>query len=329
MILGISRFKVLNGREPDVKEAFFNRPQLVDSVPGFLGMETFTETKDQTAFYLVTRWTDEHSFRAWHASPAHHQSHRGMPKGLRLDASFAEIIVLERLADAGRPRTLAEAVQDCGALITETIAGSSVLHLFVCDSNGEIKLCNAIAVQGLGLTVDEILGKQLATFLVPSDAEKVMELVRSTKRDCKISHVLNFVSTTNEPRTLVCRIDCHPSHFALIGEQSVDQELSHYYELHDLNNQLATLARENARKTKELAQANAKLQSTLDELNRSYWHLSKVAEVMPMCVVCGKIKSDEAQWQDVAEYFRTNSLLVSHGCCPPCQQTLEKKMGLE
>jgi heme-degrading monooxygenase HmoA len=85
MILAISRFKVINGLEAEVHEAFSKRPHLVDDAVGFLGMETFTGVRDDTAFYLVTRWTDEEAFRTWHSSPAHHQSHKGIPKGLKLD----------------------------------------------------------------------------------------------------------------------------------------------------------------------------------------------------------------------------------------------------
>jgi heme-degrading monooxygenase HmoA len=99
MIAGLSRFKVANGFEAQVKDAFLHRPHLVDHVPGFLGMETFTEEKDGTAFYLLTRWTDAESFRAWHASPAHHASHRGIPKGLKLDPTFTKVWVLDRLVD--------------------------------------------------------------------------------------------------------------------------------------------------------------------------------------------------------------------------------------
>jgi len=62
MILAISRFRVANGMENAVKEAFFNRPHNVDSAPGYLGMETFTDSTDEAIFYLVTRWTDADSF---------------------------------------------------------------------------------------------------------------------------------------------------------------------------------------------------------------------------------------------------------------------------
>jgi hypothetical protein len=114
-----------------------------------------------------------------------------------------------------------------------------------------------------------------------------------------------------------------------VGEPAIAEELALQTELNELNNQLATLARQNARKTKELAQANARLESALAELNRSHWHLRKVAEVLPMCLGCGKIKSSDAKWQDVAEYFHHNSLWVSHGCCPDCQKMLAQEWGFE
>jgi hypothetical protein len=71
---------------------------------------------------LITRWTDQNSFRRWHfelSSPAHHQSPRGMPKGLRLDPAFTRIFVLERLTDAARPRSMSEIVVDSQTLMTD------------------------------------------------------------------------------------------------------------------------------------------------------------------------------------------------------------------
>lgn len=97
MILVISRFRVQNGLEGQVRAAFLARPHLVDSVAGFLGMETFTASTDPALFYLVTRWTDEASYQCWHRSEQHHRSHRGIPKGLKLDASFTQVVLLERI----------------------------------------------------------------------------------------------------------------------------------------------------------------------------------------------------------------------------------------
>jgi heme-degrading monooxygenase HmoA len=97
VILALSRFKVANGLENDVARAFLNRPRMVEQAEGFLGMEVFTDSKDASVFYLYTRWTTESAFRQWHASEAHHASHKSIPKGLKLDAAFTQLIVMESL----------------------------------------------------------------------------------------------------------------------------------------------------------------------------------------------------------------------------------------
>ena len=55
MILVTSRFRVANGMEQRVKEAFHNRSRLVEDAPGFLGMEVFNESNDPSVFLLLTR----------------------------------------------------------------------------------------------------------------------------------------------------------------------------------------------------------------------------------------------------------------------------------
>src|SRR5213592_3364250 len=82
MIVALSRFRVANNLEQDVRDAFLRRPGLVDNVPGFIGLEVFTDMADPATFYLLTRWTDVESFHRWHSSPAHANSHAGIPKGL-------------------------------------------------------------------------------------------------------------------------------------------------------------------------------------------------------------------------------------------------------
>lgn len=99
MILALSRFKVANGLEDSVARAFVNRPRLVEHAEGFLGLEVFTDGGDASVFYLSTRWTSQAAFRQWHASEAHHASHKGIPAGLKLDPAFTQLIVMERLCD--------------------------------------------------------------------------------------------------------------------------------------------------------------------------------------------------------------------------------------
>ena len=49
---------------------------------GFCSLEVLTDNADPSVFLLLTRWSDEESFRAWQRSEAHPESHELIPKGL-------------------------------------------------------------------------------------------------------------------------------------------------------------------------------------------------------------------------------------------------------
>ena len=89
--VSISRFRVRNGMEGDVADAFRTRPHLVDDAPGFVRMDVLSPAEDASEFWLVTYWTDEDSFRAWHHGHTFRESHAAIPKGLKLDATATEL----------------------------------------------------------------------------------------------------------------------------------------------------------------------------------------------------------------------------------------------
>lgn len=80
----LSRFVIANGMADEVKAAFRNRPHLVDGASGYLRMEVISPVDCPTEIWLLTFWADEPSFRTWHHSHLYHESHRGIPKGLKL-----------------------------------------------------------------------------------------------------------------------------------------------------------------------------------------------------------------------------------------------------
>lgn len=84
MFVAMSSFVVANGMSDAVRDAFVNRPHLVEAAPGFVRMEVMTPLDCPDELWLLTYWRDEASFQSWHHSPAHHHSHRGIPKGLKL-----------------------------------------------------------------------------------------------------------------------------------------------------------------------------------------------------------------------------------------------------
>ena len=91
MVTIISRFRVRNGLEGEVRAAFIKRPRLVEKAAGFRGLDVLTDGSDRSIFLLLTRWTDNESFQAWHRSEGHRQSHELTPKGLKLDSSFTSL----------------------------------------------------------------------------------------------------------------------------------------------------------------------------------------------------------------------------------------------
>lgn len=99
MLVALSRFTIANGMADEVRTAFRQRPHLVDRAPGFLSMEVMSPVGDAAEIWLVTRWVDEQSYRTWHRGHDYHESHKGIPKGLKLVPKSTEITLFEVFAD--------------------------------------------------------------------------------------------------------------------------------------------------------------------------------------------------------------------------------------
>ena len=97
MVTVLSRFVVANGMEAEVREAFANRPHLVEKAPGFLRLEVLSPAEDPKEFWLMTYWETEEHFHEWHKRHRH-ESHQMMPKGLKLDAAGTKVQVLKHVA---------------------------------------------------------------------------------------------------------------------------------------------------------------------------------------------------------------------------------------
>jgi heme-degrading monooxygenase HmoA len=97
--LAVSKFKVANDMAAEVRDAFVNRPHLVDDAPGFVRMEVVRPVDDVNEFWLLTWWDDEASFRTWHHSHLYRDSHKGIPRGLKLDPTATEVRFFERVTD--------------------------------------------------------------------------------------------------------------------------------------------------------------------------------------------------------------------------------------
>jgi len=87
----LSKFVIANGMAAEVKAAFRERPHFVDGAPGFVRMEVLSPLERQEEIWLITYWTDAESFEAWHHGHQYKESHRGIPRGLKLVPGETEI----------------------------------------------------------------------------------------------------------------------------------------------------------------------------------------------------------------------------------------------
>lgn len=99
MFVALSHFTIANDKSDDVRTAFRRRPHLVDHAPGFISMEVMSPLDNQAEVWLVTRWHDEQSYRTWHRSHEYQESHKGIPKGLKLVPGTANVRLFQVFAE--------------------------------------------------------------------------------------------------------------------------------------------------------------------------------------------------------------------------------------
>jgi heme-degrading monooxygenase HmoA len=257
MVLVTSRFRVANGTERAVEAAFLNRPHLVDAAEGFLRMDVFKDEDDTAVFHLFTYWRDTNSFRAWHRSGAHHESHRFIPKGLKLDPRYTQILTMELLGDW----SAGSAIGDSASFLDGALLRSRTVHYLVASLDGTIRTCSEAVSAALGASTDELLTSSLWRWLTEADAESLRQRVMRRDTPASEQFPINFVDSQHSPYTVECRLTIRPDGFILIGgPPPKDRRLD--AELMQLNNELSVLSRENARRGRELGKALAELKET-------------------------------------------------------------------
>ena len=94
----VSKFVIANQMQEEVREAFRHREHLVDEAPGFLRMEVISPLDHPEEIQLLTFWSDREAFNRWHHSHLYHDSHKGIPKGLKLLPGETAIREFEHVA---------------------------------------------------------------------------------------------------------------------------------------------------------------------------------------------------------------------------------------
>jgi len=89
--VALSKFAVINGTVEQVKQAFRERPHLVDGAEGFIRLEVLTPTDNADEIWLLTYWANADCYHIWHKSHLYRDSHKGIPKGIKLDPKMTEL----------------------------------------------------------------------------------------------------------------------------------------------------------------------------------------------------------------------------------------------
>jgi diguanylate cyclase (GGDEF)-like protein len=260
MVTVISRFRVRNGFEDQVRAAFLARPRLVENETGFCGLEVLTDASDGSVFLLITRWTSEAAFRSWHSSTAHHASHELIPQGLKLDASFTQIVIGNRIEDLHGAITINDAIEGQTVALSRWVLDSDTVFAMILNPDGTIRLRNRAAKRMFPAHPDSSIDVKIWEFLVCSEAESLARRLSDPEARNEDSFRLNVSAGESNPITVeVSLLDCAGG-FLMLGAVEEAHALRLQAERQILTNQLATMARELARKNKDLEAANRSIE---------------------------------------------------------------------
>lgn len=256
MVTVISRFRVRNGFEDQVRAAFLAQPRLVENQADFCGLEVLTDASDRSVFLLITRWTSEAAFRSWHGSEAHDPSREFIPEGFKLDASFTQIVVGNRVEDPQGVVNLNDAIEGQTVALSRWLLESDTIFALLLGPDWTIRSRNHAANRIFPCDPAGHIDREIWDYVIFSDAESFrLQFSDPATRD-KHPFRLNLSDGQSNPISVeVNLLDC-PGGFLLLGAIEERHALRLQAERQMLTNQLATMARELSRKNKELEAAN-------------------------------------------------------------------------
>lgn len=82
MFVSYSEIEVVPDQVGALVRAFRRRARLVDQHPGFLGLELLRDVGRRGRFVLITRWTDQASFRSYMKSGDYREAHERQHEGI-------------------------------------------------------------------------------------------------------------------------------------------------------------------------------------------------------------------------------------------------------
>ena len=211
-------------------------------------------------------------------------------------------------------------------LLLEFVERARSLLRASAELEGGIISANRAFTEAVGADEGELRGTPIWKLLSKESGLRLREvLARGGSREPVL---LGFLDVYGHPFDAEVVVGVGADGFGLIGERPPHEAKALSEHLQRLNNELSTLAREHARQEKKHRKTAERLEKARAELDRSYWHLKKIQESVPICMGCSRIKTDDLKWQNLVEYLKENQIFLSHGYCPACSATqLERTPG--
>ncbi len=252
MVIVISRFRARNGCEDQVRATFLAQPHRMEIEKGLCGVDVLTDASDGSVFLLITRWASEEVFRAWESKHANHD--------LFLDASMIETVVGNRVDDPQGAITFKDAIEGQTVALSHWLLDSDTVFSLLLNPDGTLRLRNRAAKRMFPCHPDPAIDVKIWEFLVSSEAESFAKRLSDPAVRSEDSFRLNLNAGESSPMTVeVNLMDC-PGGFLMLGAVEEGHALRLQAERQLLTNQLTSMARELARKNKELEAANHSLE---------------------------------------------------------------------
>lgn len=245
-----------------MRNAFLNRPRLVEKAAGFCGLDVLTDAADPSVFLLLTRWTDEESFRAWHCSDAHHHSHQLIPRGLKLDAAFTSLTVGKRIAGPAGLENLSDALEGQTAALSAWLMESDALIALLLAPDGTIRARNRASLR---IFPARNIGASIWDYLGSSNVQDLRRRLLDPKSQADGSLLLNLTDAQQNEISLEVNLVRCAGAILLLGAQEHRHDSLFQNEILQLTNDLSVMMRESARKNRKLQEAN----ETIERLART------------------------------------------------------------
>ena len=309
MIVAISRFEVDHGEadEDEIDEVLAKWPALMASNPAFVGMEIVGRRGD---YFLISRWVDEASYQQWLEGAGHESAGKGVPQGVRVAPGGTEVTCGERLEMASSGGESGQLLVRDLIVLARLMEGGESIHRAVIDEAGRVVEANQAFAASLG---GEIIGFYWEDALSSEGRRALRECLEEDGEGGEKTALVQVIDSNGEPFSLRVAARRLPRGYVVVGEPPWRDQRHLATQVVAMNAELAMLSRENARQARRLREAK-------EELDRAYWHLEKISEVLPICACCHAVKNEEGTWEDVATFLSDQSDFLSHTYCDRCAQ---------